>query len=212
MLARRFVVFGRQAAVFAATKASVAARQQTRCFSTGGGAGEREEASALFLDQQAMDYQPSAWGWTAELYDRSFGTKFRLYAAAVLEDVNAQWDKHHSGGGGGGDTGGDSTKPQSLLDIGCGTGATFDALLQMQIQQEQVALHRGAALNNVNSIRTFTGVDFSGEMVDVCRRKHEVISIPDSASLREVQWAKANAENLQVGVLVGCVGRSVGGQ
>ena len=62
----------------------------------------------FFEEQQNADFKEKAWGDASEIYDRSFGNKFRAYAKTSLDYI--------------------SKNTTRIVDIGCGSGALFDVL------------------------------------------------------------------------------------
>ena len=65
--------------------------------------------NTFFEKQQREDYRMAGWGEASELYERSFGNKFRAYAKEALNFVKDR---------------------SRIIDVGCGSGALFDVLKQ----------------------------------------------------------------------------------
>ena len=97
-----------------------------------------------FAVQQAEDFDPDKWGKAAAEYDRAFGSKFRSYAREGLRRI-------HSDGGLNGDV--------DIIDVGCGPGP----VLQCLSESDEISEH----------VKSLHAVDFSSEMVHVCRENYK---------------------------------------
>ena len=138
---------------------------------------ELSEAEELFRSQQSQDHSPEAWGAFAEQYDRSFSNKFRRYSAAVLGEIAVRQSDRETAGA------------LQLLDVGCGTGAMFDAVAEAHASTQatqEAAQHAPHWFGR--SIDRYVGVDFSEEMVQFCRHRasHRPASSTLSASFQQV--------------------------
>lgn len=185
-LSRVSFVCSARASWIAAVKASAgAARSSQRLLSTAshGGLSDAEE---LFRSQQSQDHSPEAWGAFAEQYDRSFSNKFRRYSAAVLGEIAARQQ---------GDRGAAAPASLQLLDIGCGTGAMFDALVEAHARTSSKRLQESEDAQHLfgRSIDRYFGVDFSEEMVQFCRHRanHRPPPTTLSASFKQVRAGPA---------------------
>jgi hypothetical protein len=168
--------------------------------SSDGGAGR--PPLDLFQQQQRADYSGAAWGKFADEYDRSFGYKFRSYARAVLQGVGGRLGRDGASMS--------VSSPRALLDIGCGTGAVFDALVAMRrnrpgddgggggktpIPDAVAAADAEKVLRGIDEV---VCVDFSEEMVEFCNRTK---SSPSPSSLSggrplTARFQQGNAEKL----------------
>eukprot|EP01064_Diplonema_japonicum_P027898 TRINITY_DN4158_c0_g1_i1.p1 TRINITY_DN4158_c0_g1~~TRINITY_DN4158_c0_g1_i1.p1 ORF type:complete len:312 (+),score=74.18 TRINITY_DN4158_c0_g1_i1:63-998(+) len=90
----------------------------------------------LFKNQQKADFTPEMWGGAATEYERAFGGKLESYARQVIED---HMDRSNMG---------------AVLDVGCGTGAVWDALKGTGAQ-----------------CKSFTGIDYSEDMINKAKQK-----------------------------------------
>ena len=140
-----------------------AGKAHVRCSST--------SAGELFAQQQAKDHSDSAWGTYAAQYDHGFGVKFQRYASGVLDILSRAGALHSS---------------QTLLDIGCGTGAVLDAISQQYA-------HSGEC----NLPSQYIGIDFSQEMIDYCvSEKSKQVASRDNAEALHSRFARMDAMDL----------------
>ena len=121
-----------------------------------------------FALQQAEDFDPEKWGKAADEYDRAFGSKFRSYAREGLR-------KMHLNAGIDGGVG--------LLDVGCGPGPVLQCLSESDGLSEHV--------------KSLHAVDFSSEMVHVCRKNYKDLCEAGAQLPSSVEIAVMDGQDLK---------------
>eukprot|EP01060_Flectonema_neradi_P026385 TRINITY_DN35335_c0_g1_i1.p1 TRINITY_DN35335_c0_g1~~TRINITY_DN35335_c0_g1_i1.p1 ORF type:complete len:313 (+),score=37.28 TRINITY_DN35335_c0_g1_i1:241-1179(+) len=120
-----------------------AVRLQRRCLS---------DAARLFAQQQRADYTAHRWGDNSHHYERSLHAKYVAYAEDALALLDAEYPKSTLG---------------NMLDIGCGTGATMEAVSSMKLE-------------------SFTAIDFSQAMVDTCTKRSAHSSLASRTTIQQM--------------------------
>lgn len=133
--------------------------------------------STFFERQQLADRNQEKWGAYANRYEDSFGRMFVGYASCALELLGKKVAENEK----------DLT---TILDVGCGTGATLDALSGRRF--------RICAANDENhTISRYFGVDFSKSMIDLCEKKRSSFAASNADTSLSIAFECLDGQNMR---------------